>query len=161
MGASDEAEEAIEISRTHAHRANDLLGHLGSDDCSSDIEAAACRARITSAFESYRANIGSILAALRDSAPGATIVFMRAYNPFSLGFGGGVAFEAQSSTTLSALNDVAASAAAGQRILVADAFTPMLGTAAATTHMLDTPPDIHPRAIGYDVLASAVVDALP
>jgi lysophospholipase L1-like esterase len=140
--------------------ANDLLGHLGSADCSEDIETPACRDRIGSAFAGYEENIAVILAELRDAAPAATIVFMRAYNPFSLGFGGGVAFETQSSATLDALNELAAAAAAANGILVADAFTPMLGTSAATTHMLDIPPDIHPKAIGYDVLGTAVIDAL-
>ncbi len=30
----------------------------------------------------------------------------------------------------------------------------------ATTHMLEQPPDIHPRAIGYDILAVALLTAL-
>jgi lysophospholipase L1-like esterase len=140
--------------------ANDLLGHLGSTDCSADIEAPACRTRIANAVESYEANIVEILSRLRRAAPEATIVFLRAYNPFSLGFGSGVAFEVQSNDTLDALNDVAAAAAAEQGILVADGFTPMLGTAATTTHMLDDPPDIHPNPLGYDILAAAILDAL-
>jgi lysophospholipase L1-like esterase len=140
--------------------ANDLLGHLGSADCSADIENPACRSRIADAFESYEANIEEILTRLHDAAPEATIVFLRAYNPFSLGFGTGVAFEAQSNETLDALNDVAAAAAADHAILVADGFTPMLGTAASTTHMVDDPPDIHPNAAGYDILAAAILDAL-
>jgi hypothetical protein len=36
----------------------------------------------------------------------------------------------------------------------------MRGTTAATTHMLDSVPDIHPRAIGYDILAWAVIEAI-
>ena len=36
----------------------------------------------------------------------------------------------------------------------------MSGTTGATTHMLDAPPDIHPVAIGYDILAVALIGAL-
>ena len=32
----------------------------------------------------------------------------------------------------------------------------MRGTAAATTHMVDVPPDIHPNALGYDILTGAL-----
>ena len=42
---------------------------------------------------------------------------------------------------------------------MADGFTPMAGTTAATTHMLDPEPDVHPNAAGHDVLAAALVDA--
>lgn len=140
--------------------ANDLLGHLGSADCSEDLSTPACQDRMTSAFAAYEVNMVEILDRLQDAAPDATIMFMRAYNPFSLGFGASVGFEAQSSEILQDLNDVAAGLAAERGILVADAFTPMEGTAAATTHMVDNPPDIHPVPIGYDILTGSFVDAL-
>lgn len=136
--------------------ANDLLGHLGSEDCSVDLAAAACRERIDASRTAYTANIEEVFRRLREAAPNATIVFLRAYNPFSLGFGPGVGFEARSNAILDSFNDLAAAAAGAHSILVADGFTPMVGTTASTTHMLDDPPDIHPRAIGYDVLAVAI-----
>jgi len=43
---------------------------------------------------------------------------------------------------------------------VADGYTPMRGTTAATTHMIDDPPDIHPLAIGYEILAIAILETL-
>lgn len=140
--------------------ANDLLGHLGSSDCSVAITAPACRGRLADSFASYRQNLPIIFGRLREAAPGATIVFMRSYNPFSFGFDG-VAFEQDSTAILDDFNDLAAGVATEYGILVADAFTPMLGTTGTTTHMFDTPPDIHPIAIGYDILAAAIVDALP
>ncbi len=140
--------------------ANDLLGHLGSADCSDSLDTPACRDRMTSAFASYEVNMVEILDRLQEAAPDATIIFMRAYNPFSLGFGASVDLEQQSSDTLQALNDVAAVLAAERGILVADAFSPMEGTTAATTHMVDNPPDIHPNEIGYDILTGSFVDAL-
>jgi lysophospholipase L1-like esterase len=138
--------------------ANDLLGHLTSPECSADLDAAACRARLDGALAAYEENLPAIFAALREAAPQATIVLLTAYNPFSLGTG--IAFEEDTSRTLDSLNDVAESAAAAAGVLVADGFTPMQGVAAYTTLMLDSPPDIHPNALGYDVLAQALVAAL-
>ena len=138
--------------------ANDLLGHLTSPECSADLGAAACEARLDGALAAYEENLPEIFAALREAAPEATIVFLTAYNPFSLGTG--IAFEEDTGRTLDELNDVAAAAAGPAGILVADGFTPMQGLAAYTTLMLDSPPDIHPNALGHDVLAQAVVAAL-
>jgi len=140
--------------------ANDLLGHLGSADCSVDLDDPLCRDRIESSRAAYAANIEVIFRSLREAAPEATIVFLLAYNPFSLGFGAGVGFETRSNAILDDFNDLAATAAGRFDILVADGFEPMLGTAGSTTHMLDDPPDIHPKAIGYDILASAIVAVL-
>jgi lysophospholipase L1-like esterase len=138
--------------------ANDLLGHLTSPECSADLDAAACRVRLDGALAAYEENLPAIFAALREAAPQATIVFLTAYNPFSLGTG--IAFEADTSRILDRLNDVAGAAATAAGVLVADGFTPMQGLAAYTTLMLDSPPDIHPNALGYDVLAQALVAAL-
>ncbi len=140
--------------------ANDLLGHLGSVECSADLDDPRCRSRIDTTFRVYGENMERIFDELRNAAPEATIVFMRAYNPFSLGFGASIGLEETSNEILDAFNELAARIATEQGVLVADAFTPMLDTAAATTHMLDDPPDIHPVAIGFDVLAAALLDAL-
>jgi lysophospholipase L1-like esterase len=163
-GQLDEALEFIADSRiayiTIDIGANDLLGHLGSEDCALSTQAPACRQRIAATFASYGENMEVIFDSLRDAAPDATIAFVRAYNPFSLGIAPDAGFERESSEILDALNDIAARLAADRDIIVADAFSPMQNTAAATTRMLDSPPDIHPRPIGYDVIAAAVLDAL-
>ena len=96
---------------------------------------------------------------MRDAAPDAMIVFMMAYNPFSMGLGS--RFEVATDRKLSEFNDLAAQLARSHGILIADAFTPMQGTAAVTTHMVDNPPDIHPQGIGFDILTGVLVDALP
>jgi len=165
---SGQLDAAVSFLATHDVRyvtidigANDLLGHLGSDDCSESLDTPACADRLDSAFEVYAVNMVEILDRLAAAAPDATLVFLRAYNPFSLGFGAAVALESQSDATLDAFNDVAADLAVARGFLVADGFTPMQGTASVTTHMLDVPPDIHPFAIGYDILAAAILDALP
>ncbi|MCP4964306.1 MAG: hypothetical protein GY926_03635 [bacterium] len=141
--------------------ANDLLGHLASSDCSEDVQAPACASRIDVSLAAYRSNIEAIFATLAEEFPDATVVFLLAYNPFSLGFENEVAFEAQSNAVLIELNEIATASAANHEILVADGFTPMRGTTTSTTHMTDTPPDIHPNDIGYDVLTEAIVATLP
>ncbi len=142
--------------------ANDLLGHLGSADCSNDLNAAGCRERLDNTLASYRPNIERIFDALREAGGGdATIIFLTAYNPFSLGFGAAVGLEAETTNIVRQLNAVAVAVASEHDVLVADGLAAMLNTAAATTHMLDAPPDIHPRAIGYDLLTGALLDALP
>ena len=138
--------------------ANDLLGHLTSTDCAASLELPACRERLESALAAYETNISTILDTLAAAAPEATIVFLETYNPFSLGTG--IAFEEGTSLMVARLNGLAATAAEGAGILVADGFTPMQGTAAFTTLMLASPPDIHPNALGHDVLAQAVMAAL-
>jgi lysophospholipase L1-like esterase len=138
--------------------ANDLLGHLTSADCAQSLELPACRERLESALSSYQANISVILATLAEAAPEATIVLLQTYNPFSLGTG--IAFEEGANLVLSRLNRLAAAAAAAEGILVADGFTPMQGVVAFTTLMFSSPPDIHPNALGHDVLAQAVMAAL-
>lgn len=138
--------------------ANDLLGHLTSPECQADLDALACRQRLESALAAYEPNLAAILEAVRQAAPEATIVFLTAYNPFSLGTG--IAFEEETGAVLDRLNDLAAAAAEAQGILVADGFGPMAGTAAFTTRMLSSPPDIHPNGLGYDVLGQAVLGAL-
>lgn len=141
--------------------ANDLLGHLGSEDCADSIDNAACQARLGPALDAYRANLGRILSDLREAAGEDTpILFLQTYNPFSLGLGG-LSLEAASDEATAQLNTVAAEVAAEHDVIVADGSTPMRGTAAATTHMLETPPDIHPNGVGYDLLAQALADVLP
>jgi lysophospholipase L1-like esterase len=138
--------------------ANDLLGHLTSADCAESLERPACRERLESALTSYEANISVVFASLVEAAPEATIVVLETYNPFSLGTG--IAFEEGASLMVARLNSLATTAAEAEGILVADGFTPMQGTAAFTTLMLASPPDIHPNALGHDVLAQAVMAAL-
>ncbi len=138
--------------------ANDLLHCVVSEHCSAGLLASPCRVCVASALETYESNLQRILGELRRAAPRATILFLQTYNPFSLGLG---SVQQESDRRLSELNALAARVAQAYDVLVADGFTPMRGNAAATTHILDVPPDIHPRAIGFDILAVALVSALP
>lgn len=154
MGSHDVAYVTIDIG------ANDLLGHLGSADCGEDLTSAACSDRIEDALASYEETLALILEEVTTAAGDATVVFLQTYNPFSLGLASFVEFERVSNEAVEELNGVAARAARAQGALVANGFTPMQGTTTATTHMTDSPPDIHPRAIGFDILAVALVEAL-
>lgn len=140
--------------------ANDLLGHLGSSDCADDIDSPACVTRLEAAFATYEENLAIILERLTTAAPDATIVYLTAYNPFSLGLSSGVGFEQRSDAILEAFNEIGADIAVSLGVVAADGFGPMRGTTAATTHMLDAEPDIHPLGIGYDILAWAIVEAI-
>jgi lysophospholipase L1-like esterase len=167
MLTGGQLDDAIDFAENHGVAyvtidigANDLLGHLASSDCSEDGEAPGCISRIEGSLDAYRGNLETILDRIENELPEATVIFLLTYNPFSLGFENEVAFESQSNDVLMRLNEIAADAAADRNFLVADGFTPMRGTATATTHMVDTPPDIHPNAIGYDILTGAILDAL-
>ena len=117
-----------------------------------------CQSRLQATFDGYGPDLEVILEEVGDAAPDATIVFLTAYNPFSLGLG--TALESATDATLSEFNAIAAGVADDYEVLVADGFGPMQRTTAATTHMLDASPDIHPVPIGYDILAAALLDAL-
>jgi lysophospholipase L1-like esterase len=138
--------------------ANNLLGHLGSGDCSRSLDDPACRERIDHVFAAYPDDLDFILDAVTEAAPDATIVFLTMYNPFNLGFD--TELEAAMDRATEEFNALAVEVAAEYGILVADGFTPMQGTAPLTTHMLDAEPDIHPLPLGYDILAVALLDAL-
>jgi lysophospholipase L1-like esterase len=140
--------------------ANDLLGHLGSSDCTETTSSEACEQRIDSAIDAYGRNLTEILDRLGSAAPGATIIFLTTYNPFSFGFEDAVEFERLSNEAVARLNAVAINLAAERDILVADGFSPMRGTTTLTTRMLDLAPDIHPNELGYDILTAAIVDAV-
>ena len=138
--------------------ANDLLGHLGSEACSRSLTDADCQSRLEATFDGYGPHIEFILDEITGAAPDATVVFLTAYNPFSLGLG--TDLEAATDAALSEFNELAARVARESGVIVADGFSPMQRTAGSTTHMLDPVPDIHPTAIGFDILAGALVDAL-
>ncbi len=138
--------------------ANDLLPHLGSQDCAQGAQSPACRARIDASLSTYRANLTAILPQLRTAAPEARLIFLLTYNPFSFGFAAAT-FEADSDQATSKLNDIAAQIAREHGLLIADGFTPMRGLATVATHMADAEPDIHPLPIGYDILTTALLAA--
>ncbi len=141
--------------------ANDLLGHLTSPDCSDDISSSRCTQRIEATLGAYRLTIEEIFAVIADAFPDATVIMLTTYNPFGFGFEERVAFEAASNAVITRLNRIASSAARDHGFLVADGFAPMRGTTTSTTHMVDSPPDIHPNVAGFDLLAGALIGTIP
>ena len=112
------------------------------------------------ALFAYEANLNTILSRVKDAAPKATIIFLGTYNPFSIGFGSAVKLEVASDEAVEAMNAIAAQVATARRVKFADGQAVMKGRTGAVTHMLEQPPDIHPKAIGYDLLAAAILAAL-
>lgn len=152
MKAADVAYVTIDVG------ANDVLAHLGSDDCAQGADTPACKARIEASLATYRANMETILARVKEAAPKARTIFLQTYNPFGFGFQG-VRFEDDTNRVTGDLNRAAADVAQRRGVLVADGFTPLRGRAGTTTHMADASLDIHPLAIGYDALAAALLEA--
>lgn len=159
-------DEAVEFGRENFVRyvsvdigANDLLGHLASPDCSNDIGTARCRQRLDATFEAYASNIEEIFSIIETGFPDAEVLLLTTYNPFGFGFEDRVEFEAESNAIIARLNSIAVLAARDHGIGVADGFSPLRGIATAATHMVDSPPDIHPNVAGYDLLAGALIEA--
>ncbi|MSQ36466.1 MAG: SGNH/GDSL hydrolase family protein [Dehalococcoidia bacterium] len=138
--------------------ANDLLPHLGSSDCADGVVLPACQSRVDASLAVYRGNLDALFRRVRAAVPQAHVLFLQVYNPFSFGFQG-FAFEEQTDRVTQQLNAIAAEVAARHGVLVGDGYTPLRGRAATATHMTDSPPDIHPRATGYDALAAALLEA--
>lgn len=139
--------------------ANDLFGHLQSPDCGGDLTAPACQDRVNRTLDAYRVNVTAMLDRLTRVSGEAQVILLQIYNPFSLGLGATEQGQ-QSSAVVARLNSVAAEVAAAHGVAVADGFTPLQQTTAVTTHMLDADPDIHPNALGHDLLAAALVAAV-
>ncbi len=152
IGGNDVAYVTLDIG------GNDIIPDLASADCAEGAEMPACAARIEASLTSYRETLAGVLDRIVEAAPDATVAFLLTYNPFS--FGSDVDLERDTERVTAELNAIAAKLAGERGVLVADGFTPLSGRAASATHMTETPPDIHPRAVGHDALASALLDAI-
>jgi lysophospholipase L1-like esterase len=137
--------------------ANDLLSHVGSDQCLDNPRGAACQQRIQAAFTSFSSNFAVILGQLKAELPdGAEFYVMTIYNPFD--FGVGLPIEDFSSEVIEQLNDLIEAAAGVVGANVADPFDDMADNAGAWTNMLSAA-DIHPNAEGFQTLAFSLAEA--
>lgn len=140
--------------------ANDVLTHLGSDDCLEGDEGprgGVCRARIEAALEAYGPNFRALLSELDAALPAnAEFFVMTIYNPFD--FGLGLPLEDYSSGIVEQLNDVIRTEAAAVGAIVGDPFDEMADNARSYTNMLVNF-DIHPNNDGYQVLANSLAEA--
>ena len=136
--------------------ANDLLGHLGSDDCQVPARTQACQTRADAALQSFEGNFDQIVSSLAEALePGAEFYIMTAYNPFS--FGLGLPAESFTDEIVERLNVIVRETAAAHGAKLADPYDLMLGKTTFWTNVFAG--DIHPNADGYQVLAYSLTQA--
>ena len=136
--------------------ANDLLAHLGSNDCQVPVPTQACRTRADAALQSFEGSFDQIVKALADALePEAEFYIMTAYNPFSIGLGGPA--ESFTDEIVGQLNDIIRETATTHDAKIADPYGLMQGKATSWTNLLSG--DIHPNADGYQTLAYSLTQA--
>ncbi len=136
--------------------ANDLLTHLGSNECQLGPTGSACQARIDAGLKSFADNFPSIVGSIsKELEPDAEFYIMTMYNPFD--FGIGIPFEDFSNGIVERLNAIIAENANNVGANLADPSQLMGGKAAAWTNMLRG--DIHPNSDGYQTLAFSLAQA--
>jgi lysophospholipase L1-like esterase len=136
--------------------ANDLLGHVTSQNCLDAPDGPACQARIDAGLATFRTNFGEIVPALLAAlGPETQFYIMTVYNPYDLGIN--LSLEALSNDVVERLNSIIKETARTNRVLVADARPLMGSNAGAWTHILAG--DIHPNARGYQALAFSLAQA--
>lgn len=149
---------------------NDVLHLLqpGQPCAKAALGSGPCLAAATSALETMTApDLPFIVDALTLAAQPGTRLYVLTYpNPFSLGTGS--ALEAETDALTRALDAIIAGAVADAQPLArafhvtvstVDVFPAFEGRAAALTHLLGTPPDIHPNDAGYAVMAAVLEQA--
>ena len=156
-GRRDDGNPATKVSvLTLNLGANDLIGHVGSDDCLLAPAGAVCQARIDAGLATFGANFGEIASTLASEIEPATEFYiMTVYNPFD--FGIGLPTEDFSNEIIERLNHIVRETAETHGAVVVDAYSLMNGNATAWTHVLTG--DVHPNAAGYQVLAFSLVQA--
>jgi lysophospholipase L1-like esterase len=136
--------------------ANDLLGHVTSQDCLDFPRGSACQARLEASLDTFRTNFEEIVPTVLSSLePDAQFYIMTFYNPYALGTN--LSLETLSNDVVDQLNSVIKETARANGVPVADVRPLMGNNAGAWTHILSG--DIHPNAKGYQVLAFALAQA--
>ena len=136
--------------------ANDLLAHLGSDDCQVPVPTQACQTRADAALQSFEGNFDQIVSSLAEALePEAEFYIMTAYNPFSIGLG--LLAESFTDEIVAQLNVIIREIATTHGAKIADPYGLMQGKAVSWTNLLVG--DIHPNADGYQTLAYSLTQA--
>jgi lysophospholipase L1-like esterase len=131
--------------------ANDLLGHLTSQDCLDSPDGPACQARVDAGLATFRTNFAEIVSTLLSALdPGTQFYVMTIYNPYDLGTP--LSLEAISNEVVDRLNSVIKDTALVNGVPVADVRPLMGSNAGAWTH-------VHPNARGYQALAFSLAQA--
>ena len=155
---------------------NDLLRLLWTEPCASAPETDACRQLVLMTVMQFEENYRRIVADLADAiarhAPNARLAVLTYFNPFSgtdasheraaeialLGTDGVVDCD-RSGLTDRGMNDVIACVGRDAAAIVVDVHPSFTGLGLDLTHIGSD--DIHANDRGYEVIAAAILDALP
>jgi lysophospholipase L1-like esterase len=133
--------------------ANDLLPHLRA------IGRDGFDEGLSRGIHQYELNLRTIVGAMRDAAPDALLVLLNLYDVFSLGRRP-LPVEPITTGAVCRLNAAIATVARAHRGVVADAFARFLHREDELTSITARPRDIHPNALGHQVLAGALITAV-
>jgi lysophospholipase L1-like esterase len=150
---------------------NDVLGLLApGQPCAGELittDACLVTAQRTLAEVTAPDLVVTVDALVRAARPGTQLVVLTYPNPLALGTGS--VPELRVDFVLRGLNALLvavvarahpAAAGRGVKLTVVDVYPLFAGRAVALTHVLDTPPDIHPTDAGHAVIAEAVLRVL-
>lgn len=117
----------------------------------------AVQAQFAAAITNFVTNFSQIISGIRAVNSTARIYVQTVYNPFS-GLTGFDALSAAADTIIGSLNAVITSGASSGTYAAADIYTPFSGKAALYTNMVQF--DIHPNALGHDVIFNTLYTAI-
>lgn len=135
---------------------NDLLDLADADSpCLTDVQTEPCLAELGQTLSRLQTNLGQVLNSLREASPGADIVVVDLYNPFS---GTGDLRELLADAGVQRINGVIAAAASDPelRVGLASVFQYFQGRG----RQWIASDGIHPNDDGHAVIAEIVLAAL-
>ena len=132
---------------------NDIFGLAENSVCPTAPQNPACP------FDDFIAEtegrLDTVLGELRNAGPETAIVIQVYPNPFA-----GTSSEGPGEYSFGRLNDLIEEVAARHDVIVADPREEFEGRAGELTGTLDSPPDFHPNDAGYEIFATAFLEAL-
>jgi lysophospholipase L1-like esterase len=135
---------------------NDLLALVAPDSpCLEGASVEPCRAAFGEVLSTIDANLGEVLARLREAAPEAVIVVVDLYNPYS---GTGDLREPIAEVGVGQVNGVIGAVAADPDLRITTASLFQLFAGRGTQWI--APDGIHPNDSGHRVIAEAVIAAI-
>ena len=161
--ASSQLSDALAYLGAHPGKVSPITLDIGANDALGvikgvcNLEPVCIAGQAPALFAHVATNLGTILAQLRATAPGAQIIVLGLYNPFGSTIAGADQLTAQ-------LNEVMAKVAAGVGARFADPL-PLFNppgvreqpTICLLTNMCTPLVDIHPTDLGYAVLAGTIL----
>jgi lysophospholipase L1-like esterase len=149
---------------------NDLLGVYFSlvvtgacPDLQTSLNKPQCVDALRSALDGFRPNLAKALDGLRDADPALRVLLLTLYNPFQhfpgVGELGELSLEGKAGTPFpEGLNDIISDVASGRDdVTVVDVYARFQGH----SQEFISGDFIHPNDAGYQVMADAVIEALP